>query len=567
MLFCLGPGRVSDPAYERERIVGGSMNKTIKNIIITLLIVLGVAGTAAGIYAYLDYDKHKYDQDLASPETAIEKCLINMTAEGNQFVTDTNLYTYLSKQRKEAGPQSQRIADRYNQNLILEQVGSIDSFSEIVKITAWQLRYCEFSEPEKIIQDFDDEVLYRIKASEEDYNQELWIRFNQAANGLWYISEFTNRPPYDWDGNSPLTEKNKEYAKQLIENITDDEIRTMAVWASAAGPSGDPEQSGFLSPSQLGWESYLNFMFGSLSEEELAAAYDAEAGCYRFTEAQIGSYIWTHLGDDEYENNALDSYGYPHGSHIAKEYIVTEEDGKYYTFTQEMVHAVKTFHPDCMVVTNREVLDNGRAVFEISYNNTDEATAPETTVVNYQRLEVRAMESGCRYLSYTVIQPEQKLAGNRMIEQFIDKSWNMVSLYHFTYPEGSEDPETQSLRIIKDFSALRESLRQFKAGEAIDIDALPEDARIMNAWLMEAENGRERRMLELYNLKAGDHDYLLLRSYYLTLTAGNSGGSMSVSINNTQITQNGYGEEYMLCYFDDHQMFQDIIMKVLDSEQ
>jgi hypothetical protein len=81
----------------------------------------------------------------------------------------------------------------------------------------------------------------------------------------------------------------------------------------------------------------------------------------------------------------------------------------------------------------------------------------------HQRLEVRAMESGCRYLSYTVTQPERKSAGNRMIEQFIDKSWNMVFLYHFTYPEGSEDPETQSLRITKDFSALRESLRQFKA--------------------------------------------------------------------------------------------------------
>mgnify|MGYP000933589539 CR=1 FL=1 len=179
----------------------------------------------------------------------------------------------------------------------------------------------------------------------------------------------------------------------------------------------------------------------------------------------------------------------------------------------------------------------------------------------HQRLEVRAMESGYRYLSYTVTQPERKSAGNRMIEQFIDKSWNMVFFYHFTYPEGSEDLETQSLRITKDSSALRESLRQFKAGEVIDMDALPEDARIMNAWLMEAENGLERRMLELYNLNS-DHDYLLLKSYYLTLTAGNSGGSMSVSINNTQITQNGYGEEYMLCYFGDHQMFSGITQSI-----
>ena len=52
----------------------------------------------------------------------------------------------------------------------------------------------------------------------------------------------------------------------------------------------------------------------------------------------------------------------------------------------------------------------------------------------------------------------------------------------------------------------------------------------------------------------------------MTLTAGGGNGSVSISINNTQVTQRAFGETYNLFYFDDNQLFQDTVLEVLDSE-
>jgi len=369
--------------------IGGAMKKSGELLKVGIVILL--AGTiAAGIHIYRNYENHRFDKYLASPEDAVEQCIKEIGSGRNTFPQDVSIYKYVKQKGKNAGAEPEGLVNLYNENLILDKTSSPDRYSEVVERTLWELRYCSFSESEKIIQSAEDEVYYRVKASNEKYNEELWIRLNQASNGLWYISQFTNRQPYSWDGNAPLSEKNKEFGETLIQNITDEEICRMFVHASAMKLNDNLGWDGFHSPSELGWKAYLDFMLGSFDETELATAYDETLKSYIFTENEIGSYVWQYLGDDEYENNALGSYGYPHT--------------------------------------------------------------------------------------------------------------------------------------------------------------------------------RVRRELEMYSFEAQGNGYLLLRTYFVTLTAGGGNGSVSISINNTQVTQRAFGETYNLFYFDDNQLFQDTVLEVLDSE-
>lgn len=531
----------------------------MKKFLAVILAIFFVAAAVIGIRQNREAEEHKYDQYLVSPEMVLEQCLQNMGDQSNPFVETANLYRYFTKRIKEAGPQPPRIAELFNQNLLLEKTDSPYRFNERVRTTLWQLRYCEFSEPEKILLEYEDEVCYRVKASSPTYNQELWIRMNQVSNGLWYVSEFANYPPYDWDGNAPLTEKNKVYAEKLIQEITDEDICQMFVHASAAKQTDRPGQKSFLSPAQLDWESYLNFTFGSMDEKELDEAYDEDTKSYIFVDRQIGLHVWNYLGSDEYENDALGSYGYPHGSQIAKEYSIRKS---IYSFPEEMVRGVETFHPEFMEVTNREVLDNGRAVFEIAYEDTES----EPAIINRQRIEVRAMESGYRYLSYIVIEPGKESEGNRFIERFIERPWKTAGVQHCTYEAGNEEPTQRTRWLSSDFDDLRESLRQLKIGAELDIEDLPENARVMDVCAIESEYGRQTRKLDLYSFEADGQWYILVRTCYLTMTVGEGSGSVSISINNTPISQQESGEEYVLCHLEDYQQFQDIVMEVLGSE-
>lgn len=526
-------------------------------------IVILLAGTiAAGIHIYRNYENHRFDKYLASPEDAVEQCIKEIGSGRNTFPQDVSIYKYVKQKGKNAGAEPEGLVNLYNENLILDKTSSPDRFSEVVERTLWELRYCSFSESEKMIQSAEDEVYYRVKASNEKYNEELWIRLNQASNGLWYISQFTNWQPYSWDGNAPLSEKNKEFGETLIQNITDEEICRMFVHASAMKLNDNLGWDGFHSPSELGWKAYLDFMLGSFDEAELATAYDETLKSYIFTENEIGSYVWQYLGDDEYENNALGSYGYPHTNDIAKEYIIMKNGKKVYAFPEERVLELKTYNQDCMRVTNKAVLENGRTLFEIAYEDTN----AEPAVVNTQKMEVRAMESGYRYLSYVVIEPGKESEGNRILDEFAWKTWRIASVFHCIYEDGLEEPELKQRTKSSDFTSMKDSFKQLKVGEELNIEELPENARLTDAWTIEAENNRVRRELEMYSFEAQGNGYLLLRTYFVTLTAGGGNGSVSISINNTQVTQRAFGETYNLFYFDDNQLFQDTVLEVLDSE-
>lgn len=338
-------------------------------------IIIALAGAiAAGLHVYRNYEKHRFDRYLVSPEAVVEQCIKEIESESKTFPLKVSIYKYIKQKGKNGGAEPERLENRYNENLILRAAGSPDCFDAVVKSTLSLLRDYDFSEPEKIIQDAEDEVCYRVKASTENYNQELWIRLNQASNGLWYISEFTNRRLYEWDGNSPLTEKDKEFGEKLIQSITDEEICRMFTDISTTQLNGNSAGEGFLSPSELEWEAYLDFMLGSFDEAELAAAYDETQKSYIFTRNEIGNYVWKYLGDDEYENSALGSHGYTDDNEIVDAYSIVKEGRKVYAFPEKRVRDIKTYHQASMRVTNKEVLENGRAVFAIAYEDTNYRT-------------------------------------------------------------------------------------------------------------------------------------------------------------------------------------------------
>lgn len=491
-----------------------------KKIITVVLLAICCGAAAFGYRMIRDYEREKFDKQLVSPESVIEACLSSLEDGESTFHLDASIYNHIRTRKKDAGLLSERIITKYNQNLILQQAGSRDSFGAVAGTAMAVMSECEFSEPEKIIQIYEDEVYYRIKAATGEFNQQLWICLNQAASGLWYISEFSYKSPYDWTGNEPLTEKNKQFAELLAETITDEEIYRMFAALSATQLRGETAGTGFANPARLSWQEYLDFMFASMDPERLAAAYDQEQQCYRFPAEEIGRYVWNYLGWDEYENNAFHRYGYGQERYEIEDYLSETDETEVYVFSKELVDSVITYDSTGMQVIDKQVLENGRVRFEISYQEPGSAA-----LLNTQQIEVRAMENGYRYISYYINEPGRESEGNRTINGFVNQPWNLAIAIHFDYQDNEEELKHQKQIMSSDFDAMNESLKHLTVGAEMDLNDLPETAEITDAWTIEAHNGRQRRMLEVYSLKDDSGSFLLLRNYALALTAGSSGGA------------------------------------------
>ena len=524
----------------------------------------------AGIFNYRNYTNHRYDEYLTSPEAVVVLCLEKIEAETKTFPQSVSLYKYMKWRGKEAGQESERLINLYNDNLILEEMDSPYCFSEIAKETLEMLPYCEVSEPEKIIQNTEDEVYYRVKISHENYevkgtreayDEELWIRLNQASNGLWYISMFTARRPEDWNGNTSLTEKNKEFGEALIQNIKDEEIYQMFTDISATQLNGNSDGKGFFSPVEWEeWACYLDFLFGSYDKAKLAASYDETRDCYLFTSEEVGRYIWDYLGEDEYENSALGPNGY-YDNYFVSRYEIKKDGQILLAFPKERVLDIKTYHPDCMRVTRKEVLENGRTMFEIAY----EDTSVEPAIINTQRIEVRAMNSGYRYLSYFIIEQGKESEGNRILAEFTGKEWLTVKAQYYAYGGEAERPKRNFRGKFSDFDSLQNSLKQLKIGAEIKQEELPKDAELISSFEITAKSNELQRRLEMCCLEVEGEFYLLLRTYYTILTAGEGDGLITMSLGGNSFMLRPSEETVHWFHFKDYQSFQEIVMMILDS--
>lgn len=537
-----------------------------------IMAAAGALAVVGMVTAIRWFDSHKYDDYLNQPGDTVQKCIETLNLGSTVYPEEASLFTYMKNRRNKISEEPGELIRMYTYNRLLKGTGSFDSYEQILEDTLWHLRDCSFSDPQMIIPEKDGEVYYKVTAKDEETNRDLWLRLNQAGNGKWYISKFTDIYPDDWNGNAPLTENNKEWGEKFINTASDADICRMFSLVSASQLNSDDWNRGFSSPHQLPWEDFLCFYFASLSTEERNEAYNDETKCYRFTREQIGRRVWQYLGSDDYDRSALAPYGFPHGGmQTLAEYAAedgeeeVEEGEEVYDFPEQLVSEIKTFDTSYMTVTNKEVLDNGKVLLEIDYRN----DGKEPQQINHQTLELRVLEQGYRYLSYSIIDQEHASEANRILEDFAWREWNLVTANHCTYKDGVEEPEITGNRLPSDYQDARDIVTSMALGEVIPYEELPDSARIIDALIIEAVSGDHKRNLEMYSIDNDGQSLLLLRTYNVDLVVGGNGGGgggISFSINGNSISQAISGEKYVLCIYEDAPKFQAAVQKLIENK-
>lgn len=322
------------------------MEKKTNKLAVLVIAVAVIAAIAVIAWLWRSDYIHRYEEYLDRPETAAMKCIEEINGDNEEYPFNISLFRYMKYRGSKAQEESNELKQIYVFNQVLEKYKSRDSFENLVEETLWVLRDYTFQEPERIVGENDQSILYKsqgyyVEKRREDPNnstsrlitethcEDLWLQFNQAADGNWYLTKFTYLAPYEWMGNEPLTEKNRECGAEFVGRVSEEEIYRLFYMASATQLNDVRWQRGFQSPRELSWEDYVYFYFASLDESEKAAAYDSENKCYRFTKEQIGRRVWEYLGKDENDKNAAESGGYPHGSIELEDYVVEwgEESG------------------------------------------------------------------------------------------------------------------------------------------------------------------------------------------------------------------------------------------------
>lgn len=548
-------------------------------LVAAVVVLAAVASVVISRYRYF----HRYDEFFIQPEIAAEKCIREVNNNTSKYTDEASIYYYLKHRGKKASEESLEIRKLFVYNQLLEGYNSFDSYGKLAEQTLWNLRDYTFSDPEKIIWEKNGTVYFKAQGSwENQYREEannltskliteyqyddLWTGFVKAANGNWYLSAFTYIPPYDWAGNEPLTEKNKEYGERFLEQVSEDEIYRLFSLASATQLTGQEWHRGFESPIELGWENFLNLFFASLNESEKEEAYDNDKECYRFTEEQIGRRVWEYLGRDENDKSAVKYDGFPHGSQLLADYIPEDGERETCEFPVQRLLDVKAYATDGMKLTNKELKENGVVLFEIDYQaraGEEDQEAPET---NHQILELRAMEQGCRILSYQVIDEAHESEGNRLIEEFAWKQWNLVLPAHYSYENGTDEPEITRKQLTSDYGAARQCIQSMALGKTISTTEFPESAIVTDSISIEAESNGYKRVYDLYNMEAEGKNYLLIQAYGIELAIGNSGVGVSVTFDGIPVTQSVTSQREILCEYEDSHLLRDTVLSLVSQQ-
>lgn len=562
---------------------GEGTSKKKKQWIKILAAILILAAIGAGYAAYRYQKAHQYDEFLVNPEAAAGRCIRAVNEDEKEYPLEASLYSYMKYRRNKSTEEPPELRQMYILNKMKEDMGSIDGYKKRVEDVLWSLRYYTFSEPEKIIQEKENEVWFKSQGTyieehraemnnltseliKEYQYDDLWLRFNRASNGNWYLSNFTSAPPFDWAGNEPMTEKNREIGPSFAEQLSEEEIYHMFYMASAAQLNSDGWQRGFGAPYELGWENFLNFFFASLDESEKAEAYDEEGDCYRFSEEQIGRRVWQYLGEDENDKDATKYGGFPHGGQLLYEYK-SEEEPELFEFERKQIEETKTFDTDGMKLIKKEVLDSGMVLLEIAYQEKTDEESQDTIepVKNRQILKVRPMEQGYRLLSYEIIEPGRESEANRIPGEFIWKNWTQVVASRYSYEEGEEEPTSDSRRLTGDYQDIREYLGNLTFGKMVDSGKLPETAKLIGSLGIEAKSGDLSRVYGVNQFEAEGKNYMVLESMDTELAIGSAGSGISVSLNGVPLTQVMKNRRELVCEFEDGALFLDMLKDMMEQ--
>ncbi|WP_294144799.1 hypothetical protein [uncultured Clostridium sp.] len=557
-------------------------------VYIYALIAAFVVLATAGFHRLDDYNFHKYDGYLETPESAALKCIEELNSGDGKYPKKVSLYHFIEKTGKGTSQEPEEVRRIYRYNQLMDALGARSGYDKMVE-SAWDsLHNFEFAEPVKVIWQDSGEILFKSrghrkvtrrdysyhegsKETEDDMYRDIWLGVIQASNGNWYLTRFTNEAPYDWEGNEPLTVKNREYGQAFIEEADNGEIFRLFTMASAACLNSDTARSGFLSPGELGAEDYLYFYLGTLEEPEWEAAHVREKKRYRFTDRQVGSRIWEYLGSDENYRNTVHEYSYPYGKNDTSAYEQEDWSSDSIVFTEEEISGMKLYSPDGMELVNRELLDNGMVLLEIEYR---EDISP---VTNYQRLKLRVMEEGCRILSYQIIDPGRESEGNRILEEVAWMPWDDAVAVRCEYEDGKDEPEiTQRWMNSEEAEPVRRGIRNMALGktvpmdlgDAVSIQAVPASIMIKEFLYIRVKSGGHERRYELYHGLEEGKSRLVLLVLDNRLAVGSSGDAgVSADINGLPITMEVTGQRGYLCDLDDSGVFEEMIEKAVERRE
>lgn len=540
----------------------------------------------AGFHRLDKYHFHKYDRYLETPESAAQKCIEELNSGDGKYPKKVSLYHFIEKTGKGTSQEQEEVRRIYRYNQLMDALGASSGYEKTVELAWDSLHGFEFAEPVKVIWQDSGEMLFKSrghrkvtrrdysyhegsKETEDDMYRDIWLGFIQASNGNWYLTRFTNEAPYDWEGNEPLTVKNREYGQAFIEEAENGEIFRLFTMASAACLNSDTARSGFLSPGELGAEDFLYFYLGTLKEEEWEAAHVKEKKRYRFTDRQVGSRIWEYLGRDENYRNTVHEYSYPYGKDDTSAYEQEDWSSDSIVFTEAEISDMKLYSPDGMKLVNRELLDNGMVLLEIEYRE------DISHVTNYQRLKLRVMEEGCRILSYQIIAPGRESEGNRILEEVAWMPWDDAVAVRCEYEDGKDEPEiTQRWMNSEEAEPVRQCITNMALGktvpmdlgDAVSIQAVPASMMIKEFLYIRVKSGGRERRYELYHGLEEGKSRLVLLVLDNRLAVGSSGADgVSADINGLPITMEVTGQRGYLCDFDDSKAFEEMIQKAVET--
>lgn len=562
------------------------------------LIAAFVVLATAGGYRLDDYNFHKYDEFLVTPEAAAQKCIQELNSNGGGYPKKVSLYRFIEKTGEGISQEPEEVRRIYLYNQLMDALGSRSCYDKTVD-TAWDsLHNFEFSEPVKVIWQDSGEVLFKSRGhrnvtyrehiyeagsreNEDDKYRDLWLGFMKASSGKWYLSRFTNEAPYDWEGNEPLTVKNREYGQAFIEEASDGEIFRLFSMASAACLNSDTGRSGFLSPEELGGEDYLYFYLATLEAPEWEKAHDGEKKRYRFTDRQVGSRIWEYLGRDENYRNTVHEYSFPYGKNDTSAYEPEDWSSDFIVFTEKEIADTKIYRADGMKLVNRELLDNGMVLLEIEYREEETEGAGTTSgvsnVANHQILKLRVMEEGCRILSYQIVEPGRESEGNRILEEFDRMHWEDAVAVRCEYADGGSAPDiTQRWMNSEEAEPVRQCIRNMALGktvpmdlgDSVSIEAVPESMTIKAFLYIRVKSGGHERRYELYHGLEEGKSRLVLLVLNNRLAVGDGGtDGVSADVNGLPVTMEVLGQRGYLCDFDDSGAFEEMIDKVAERRE